>query len=171
MWDGTPGTACFHFPGSEKCRGRGIRIYGHTWIRGMVCWCRDWALICSLVSRLRPFIIAFVGVIFQAHPEIVRGIIASGLLHDLCWKDRYYLPSPVRSWLFHKPVSLTGFFHPQIVLQIPQCHGMSSHNCQKSLVCFDRNNKACRNRCKFLNIDSLSHRLVVGLLIKAIQTL
>ena len=29
----------------------------------------------------------------------------------------------------------------------------------------------CRNRCKFLNIDSLSHRLVVGLLIKAIQTL
>ena len=29
----------------------------------------------------------------------------------------------------------------------------------------------CRNRCKFLDIDSLSHRLVVGLLIKAIQTL
>ena len=29
----------------------------------------------------------------------------------------------------------------------------------------------CRNRCKFLNIDSLSHRLVVGLFIKAIQTL
>ena len=28
-----------------------------------------------------------------------------------------------------------------------------------------------RNRCKFLDIDSLSHRLVVGLLIKAIQTL
>ena len=32
-------------------------------------------------------------------------------------------------------------------------------------------NSYCRNRCKFLNIDSLSHRLVVGLLIKAIQTL
>ena len=34
-----------------------------------------------------------------------------------------------------------------------------------------RANDRCRNRCKFLNIDSLSHRLVVGLLIKAIQTL
>ena len=37
-------------------------------------------------------------------------------------------------------------------------------NAEKSLT-------DCRNRCKFLNIDSLSHRLVVGLLIKAIQTL
>ena len=38
---------------------------------------------------------------------------------------------------------------------------------QEFLVTLDK----CRNRCKFLNIDSLSHRLVVGLLIKAIQTL
>ena len=34
-----------------------------------------------------------------------------------------------------------------------------------------RAHTCCRNRCKFLNIDSLPHRLVVGLLIKAIQTL
>ena len=37
-------------------------------------------------------------------------------------------------------------------------------------ICYTFNGR-CRNRCKFLNIDSLSHRLVVGLLIKAIQTL